>query len=390
MLEALNAPHSEHFAPAFLDQIPLQQVQPVLNALQRRHGVARAVTPLDASNMWTVQAERGQYEVLARFDDGGRLSGLRVPTPAPGAGRIWVWRAVRVTLIFLALVGNVLSWAQPTQLAWLGHVPAVLLLSVALLPTTVWAELWTGLRVLLICGVIGTVLSASRAVTLPLGGFALWDSALTLVAALLLLPLIVQAKRGRKVPGDAVGLGPVVAGGRFVVAHGGSTAALNYHAEYPAMRYAVDLIGVGPLGHHARGLWPQAPAKYVIFGAQVLAPLPGRVLAVEDGHPDLRVPETDPLHPAGNHVLLACLLPDGREVQVLLAHLQHGSVRVRPGEVVRAGQGLGRVGNSGNTSEPHLHLGVNMGGADTDVFGGEGVPFTIDGRFPVRGMTFTG
>jgi murein DD-endopeptidase MepM/ murein hydrolase activator NlpD len=56
--------------------------------------------------------------------------------------------------------------------------------------------------------------------------------------------------------------------------------------------------------------------------------------------------------------------------------MQQGSVAVAEGDVVREGQLLGTVGNSGNTSEPHLHI-----HAEKD---GEGVPIRFGGRFLVR------
>jgi hypothetical protein len=62
---------------------------------------------------------------------------------------------------------------------------------------------------------------------------------------------------------------------------------------------------------------------------------------------------------------------------VELAHLQRRSVRVAAGDPVTAGTPLGLVGNSGNTSEPHLHV-----HAETDA--GEGVPMTFEGRFLIR------
>lgn len=53
----------------------------------------------------------------------------------------------------------------------------------------------------------------------------------------------------------------------------------------------------------------------------------------------------------GNHVVIRG--DDG--VYALLAHLQRGSLRVRPGDTIRAGQLIGHCGNSGNSSEPHVH-----------------------------------
>ncbi len=56
---------------------------------------------------------------------------------------------------------------------------------------------------------------------------------------------------------------------------------------------------------------------------------------------------------------------------------------------VREGDVLGRVGNSGDTSQPHLHLHAERGGEPGEILNGEGVPMEIAGRFLVRNSLFT-
>src|SRR3546814_15367827 len=76
----------------------------------------------------------------------------------------------------------------------------------------------------------------------------------------------------------------------------------------------------------------------------------------------------------------------------MLAHLRRGSVAVEAGQQVAAGDELGRCGNSGNTSEPHLHLHLQ----DAPVFGeGNGLPaffedYTADGEVVARGEAVKG
>ena len=62
---------------------------------------------------------------------------------------------------------------------------------------------------------------------------------------------------------------------------------------------------------------------------------------------------------------------------VAVCHLQRGSVRVRPGQEVRAGEELGRCGNSGNSTEPHVHV---QAIDRADIRRAEAVPLTFDGR----------
>ena len=95
--------------------------------------------------------------------------------------------------------------------------------------------------------------------------------------------------------------------------------------------------------------------------------------------------------PAGNHVII----DQGEGVYALLGHLQRGSIAVEEGERVRAGQRLGACGNSGASSEPHVHFHLQ----DRGTFGppARGVPavfsgLRIDGQArehgrPVRGQT---
>ncbi len=146
---------------------------------------------------------------------------------------------------------------------------------------------------------------------------------------------------------DAVTLDSPVRG-TWYVGSGGRSVLLNHHYPVPQQRHAVDLAmvrGDGP---------PTDPRAYPAFGRTVYAPADGTVVAVRSDLPDLPVGTADPAHPLGNLVVLR-LDPDRF---VLMAHLQQGSVAVAPGRNVRTGQPLGRVGNSGNTGEPHLHLQV--------------------------------
>jgi murein DD-endopeptidase MepM/ murein hydrolase activator NlpD len=69
---------------------------------------------------------------------------------------------------------------------------------------------------------------------------------------------------------------------------------------------------------------------------------------------------------------------------VLLAHIQMNSILVREGESIEKGQLIGKIGNSGNTSEPHLHIHVVQGEDLENVFKGVGVPIVFEDRFLVR------
>ena len=143
---------------------------------------------------------------------------------------------------------------------------------------------------------------------------------------------------------------------------------------------AFDLVAVdATTGRYARrGRWEYLAGRVRVedvhgWSRPVVAPSAGEVVTAHDGERDRRrlVPLVDaptglvvrPLLQrgrvagmAGNHVVVSTAAG-----YVLLAHLQQASVAVRPGERVSAGQHLGRIGNSGSSLGPHLHVQVMEG-----------------------------
>jgi hypothetical protein len=176
---------------------------------------------------------------------------------------------------------------------------------------------------------------------------------------------------GRSVPPGAIDLRFPLQDGTFVVGHGGSSAPVNMHNPDPAKRYAVDLMALNAALMRARGLFPSDLASYRVFGAKVLSPCDGVVRAVVDGLDDLPPGGGDPKNEAGNHVVLRC-----GDADVVLAHLKRGSVVVRTGSPVQAGQLIGNVGNSGLSGEPHLRIHAERNG--------QAVPARFEGEWLVR------
>jgi murein DD-endopeptidase MepM/ murein hydrolase activator NlpD len=114
-------------------------------------------------------------------------------------------------------------------------------------------------------------------------------------------------------------------------------------------------------------------------GIPVVAAAPGIVKAARDGMPDVSVreagPETVRGREAGNGVVIDH--GDGWETQY--SHLKQGSVRVRAGDQVSAGQQLGLIGLSGNTEFPHVEFSVRHQGRPIDPFVGTAEPFACGG-----------
>ena len=97
----------------------------------------------------------------------------------------------------------------------------------------------------------------------------------------------------------------------------------------------------------------------------------------------MTVPEMDADNKAGNYVAVDC-----GDFMVILAHLRQGKMAVVEGERLGVGDFLGEVGNSGNSSEPHLHIHAQRGLPQGSPLGGEPLWLTIDGRFLTRNERF--
>ena len=138
--------------------------------------------------------------------------------------------------------------------------------------------------------------------------------------------------------------------GRWVLTWGGDTKELNYHHDVPNQRFAFDLLGVGEDGKTRKGD-AAGNEDYYAFGREVLAPAAGVVTDVITGVRDNVPGSMNSSSAVGNAVFIQHA---EREISVL-AHFKLGSIRVKAGQKVDRGQVLCLCGNSGNSSEPHIH-----------------------------------
>lgn len=190
----------------------------------------------------------------------------------------------------------------------------------------------------------------------PHGGLRAWaDVASKSFFVLITALLVSQVALGYRQPAESIDLTFPLGPGRYLVLNGGASAAINGHHGVTAQSLALDIIALGPDGRRAEGLDPTRLAAYDIYGVPVLAPCAGEVIDASDTAPDEPIGDADPEDPAGNYLTLACTI-DGTPVSVLLAHFEPGSLMAKTGDRVEPGMALARVGNSGNTSEPHLHI----------------------------------
>ncbi|CAL9489587.1 M23 family metallopeptidase [Streptomyces sp. enrichment culture] len=233
-----------------------------------------------------------------------------------------------------------------------------------------------------------------------------WWNFLPLVAAFALVGVLNRwggAPDNPQVGRDPVEVAPPVTG-RWLALNSPADRTPSHGTHAYGQTFAIDLVAEPEPGARPEFslLWPPArrPSAYPAFGAPLLAAADGTVVSASDTQRDhlsrtslpalayLMLFEASARETLGvrrllgNHVVLD--LGDG--VYALYAHLSRGSLAVRPGERVRAGQLLARCGNSGNSTEPHVHFQL-MDGPDPDT--ARGIPFHWPGLgVPRNGEAF--
>lgn len=135
---------------------------------------------------------------------------------------------------------------------------------------------------------------------------------------------------------------------KTIVGWGGDAVETNIpHAVWASERWAYDLV-MEPADIDSKNL-----QDYGIYDKEIVAPVSGIIVAAYDEENDI-LPNTEEfLSMEGNHVYIKI---DETGTFLLLNHLKKDSILVNVGEHVNEGDIIGKVGNSGSTSEPHLHI----------------------------------
>lgn len=180
-----------------------------------------------------------------------------------------------------------------------------------------------------------------------------------------------------------ISVGPPLRGGDWIAEGGPSNSSYHRRARmvvdgviYFAQRFAIDYVKITPDGHtHTGDL--KKNRNYLCYGSDVLAVADGKIVAIKDAIPEntpdpvARAVDITMETAGGNFVALEI----GYNRYALYGHLIPGSLKVKIGDSVKRGQVLGRLGNSGNSTEPHLHFQI----ADAPSFlAANGLPYLYD------------
>ncbi|MDF3292033.1 M23 family metallopeptidase [Streptomyces silvisoli] len=341
-----------------IDAIGLPRLESIIEATLQRTGAFTKVT--DSPDGLLIHGTNASVLAWARSGPDGTLSGLSVdwevfkPSRARALRR-WIPLAVLTVYTALAVWFLCEAVAAASVTDWLEACVAALIVWAAFETFYAPATLpyWAAMAPRALCA--GSVLSFWRLGDLPRGhGTA--TCAILLCAFGYVSWSAYRARSHQYGTPVSIPLRWPFEDGTWCIFQGGGKAT-NHHAQVPEQRAALDMVCVaGPL------IPSRSLDAYRCYGTKVYAPCAGKVVSAADGIGE-QVPGHIRYAPVyGNHVII-----DTGHERVLLAHLRPGTVTVSIGDTVSSGELLGEVGNSGNTTEPHLHIHAEREGLGLDL-----------------------
>ena len=139
--------------------------------------------------------------------------------------------------------------------------------------------------------------------------------------------------------------------GQWNVTWGGDTKELNYHVESKSQKNAFDILIKNDKGNSFKTNG-KTNEDYYAFGKELIAPCDGEIVLVVEGVKDNVSGILNPIYVPGNTVIIKTI----NNEYLFFAHFKQHSIVVKQEQKVKQGQLLGLCGNSGNSSEPHLHF----------------------------------
>jgi len=183
-----------------------------------------------------------------------------------------------------------------------------------------------------------------------------WQLSLTVDDAGLIAGLLItEPKSSSTVATSHIPLSLPFKGG-WSVFWGGDNLKVNYHVDDNWQRRAADLLITGSNGKSFK-TDGKLNHDYFCYGQEIIAVADGKVVAAIDGVPDNLPGAMDPYIIIGN----AVIIEHDPKLYSAYCHLQRGTVAVKLDQIVKKGDLLGLCGNSGNSSEPHLHFQLHDG-----------------------------
>lgn len=183
--------------------------------------------------------------------------------------------------------------------------------------------------------------------------------------------------------------------GRWIVGNSPAQEIPSHGTDMFGVGYAIDFIAINEQNRTSESIsWrsmftTEKPEVFYAFGQQVLSPVSGTIVAIHDGEPDHEARRSLIAHLpyilgeasrinagvnsiAGNYVIIE---PDETGAFIGIVHLQLDSIQVTEGQHISKGEHIGNCGNSGNSTQPHIHI---QAMDSTDLSIAKGIPLYFD------------
>lgn len=160
------------------------------------------------------------------------------------------------------------------------------------------------------------------------------------------------------------------------ISHGGDNVLINYHNVNKTQAYALDLLAIDSFGRSTKKMRSKNLEDYNIYKDTLYSPCTCTVVEIQNNLKDVEIGDSDKENAAGNHIIF-----EYQNHLIVYAHINQYSIMVKEGQTVKSGQSVALVGNSGNTSEPHLHVHAVKGTNPKEILSGEGVPILFNNHF---------
>lgn len=184
---------------------------------------------------------------------------------------------------------------------------------------------------------------------------AKWRIRLNIIGGIIFTTLCILYFTGTTGKTERIALAFPLKTGKYLVLQGGKGLPANmFHYSYRGAVFAIDIVKLNKYGNRANSIFSSDLEDYEIYGDTIFSPCAGKVINVRNENPD----NTPPSRKRGPTNLNAVVIQTD-SCYVFLGHNKQGSAMVKEGDVVKLGQPLALVGNSGFTLEPHLHMQVH-------------------------------
>jgi hypothetical protein len=161
--------------------------------------------------------------------------------------------------------------------------------------------------------------------------------------------------------------------GKWLALHAGEKPWVNYHGNYPPQKFSVDMVKVDDKGNFFNEMG-EKNADFLCFNDTVFSPVNGTVIKIVNTFPNQEIVNgPDTFNTAGNYITIQM----SENKFLFLSHLSPNNIKVKEGDTIRLGEHLASLGNSGNSTFPHLHIRIQNKPAYNDTTA-LGLPFRFN------------